>query len=135
MTPQTPTNDPGAPAATGSAPAWLASLLLRRSDILPRFAFHYRRLARQSRPWRRQLRRKLAVTVSGAALLLALAGPVGGPAVEAAADNVITVANAEVRIANNGKCSLSEAIRNANNTTNGRPHADCAAGNPTGPGR
>lgn len=118
--------------ATG-APGWLASLLLRRDDILPRFAFHYRRLAQQSRPWRRQLRRKLAVTIGGAALLLALAGPVGGPAVEAAADNVITVANAEVRVATNGKCSLSEAIRNANNTTNGRPHADCAAGNPTGP--
>ncbi|MFO7662524.1 MAG: hypothetical protein R6X18_08005, partial [Chloroflexota bacterium] len=44
----------------------------------------------------------------------------------------ITVANGEVAVAANGKCSLIEAINNANNTNNGRPHADCAAGNPNG---
>lgn len=32
-----------------------------------------------------------------------------------------------------GKCSLIEAINNANDQTNGRPHLNCAAGNPTGP--
>lgn len=32
-----------------------------------------------------------------------------------------------------GKCSLIEAINNANDQTNGRPHPNCAAGNPTGP--
>lgn len=44
----------------------------------------------------------------------------------------ITVANGEVAVAANGKCSLIEAIHNANDTNNGRPHADCAAGNPNG---
>jgi hypothetical protein len=44
----------------------------------------------------------------------------------------ITVVNGEVAVAANGKCSLIEAINNANNTNNGRPHADCAAGNPNG---
>ena len=49
----------------------------------------------------------------------------------------ITVAKANgvgvVVIGNDGRCSLIEAINNANDTTNGRPHADCAAGNPQGP--
>ena len=44
----------------------------------------------------------------------------------------IDVANGEVAIQENGKCSLAEAIRNANNTTDGQPHDDCAAGNPDG---
>ncbi len=42
------------------------------------------------------------------------------------------VTNGEVAIQENGKCSLIEAIRNANNTSDGQPHDDCAAGNPDG---
>ena len=49
---------------------WLAGLLLRRGDtLLPRLAYYYRKMAALPRPWRRQLRRKLAVTVSGAAVM------------------------------------------------------------------
>lgn len=44
----------------------------------------------------------------------------------------IDVVNGEVAIQENGKCSLIEAIRNANNSTDGKPHDDCAAGNPDG---
>lgn len=111
------------------ARAWLASLLMRPAgDILTRFACHYDRLARRPRAWRRQLRRKLAVTVTGAALLLALAGL----GVRAETDKVITVVNGEVREADNGKCSLIEAISNANNSATGQPFDDCAAGNPAG---
>jgi len=46
--------------------------------------------------------------------------------------DTITVVNGEVAIHSNGKCSLIEAIINANDTTSGRPHADCAKGNPGG---
>lgn len=66
--------------------------------------------------------------MTGAAMLLAVAGF----GARAEGDNVITVVNGEVKIANNGQCSLVEAIRNANNQNNGQPHDDCAAGNPTG---
>jgi len=113
---------------------WLASILLRRGDmVIPRFARLYARLAERPRGWRRQLRRKLAVTVTGAALLLAMAGMGAQFAARAETDNTITVVNGEVSVANNGKCSLIEAINNANDTTDGvADNTDCAPGNPAG---
>lgn len=114
---------------------WLASILMRRDNgTMARFAGLLARMANRPRGWRCRLQRKLAVTMTGMALLLAMAGlglGVGQPA-RAESAKVITVVNGEVKIANNGKCSLIEAIRNANNQGNGQPHADCAAGNPTG---
>lgn len=112
-------------------PPWLAGALLKRGDLAPRFVYWRHRLAQQSRGWRRRLRRQLAVGVTGAALLLAVAGTQAqiGPT---ATDNAITVVNGQVGIAANGQCSLMEAIQNANNKTNGRPYTDCAAGNPNG---
>lgn len=70
------------------------------------------------------------IAVAGAILLLAI----GGRPVHAASITVAKVNGAGVvAVANDGRCSLIEAINNANDTTNGRPHADCAAGNPLGP--
>ena len=115
-----------------SVSPWLASLMMRRGEsVLPRFAFYYGRLNGMSRSFRRRLRRKLAVTVTAAALLLAM----GGGAVwaePAAPEATITVVNGQVAINANGQCSLIEAIINANDQNNGRPHNDCAAGNPNG---
>ncbi|MEZ4541930.1 MAG: right-handed parallel beta-helix repeat-containing protein [Chloroflexota bacterium] len=114
---------------------WLASILLRRGDtVMPRFARLYTSLAARPRGWRRRFQRKLAVTTTGAALLLALAGLGAGAqyAARAAPVNIITVVNGEVNVAKNGKCSLIEAINNANDTNNGQAHVDCAAGNPSG---
>ncbi len=112
-------------------PPWLASALLRRGDLAPRFVYWRHRLAQQSRGWRRRLRRQLAVGVTGAALLLAVAGA-GAQIDPTAPDNTITVVNGQVNVVANGQCSLMEAIQNANNKTNGRPYTDCAAGNPNG---
>ena len=112
--------------------SWLASLMLRPGGAsLTKFALYYGRLNTMSRGWRRRLRRKLAVTVTGAALLLALGGGAAF-AQPAAPEATITVINGQVAISANGQCSLIEAINNANNTATGQPHADCAAGNPSG---
>ncbi len=113
---------------------WLASILLRRGDtVMSRFARLHARLAERPRGWRRQLRRKLAVTVTGAALLLAMAGMGAQFAARAETDNTITVVNGEVAVAANGKCSLIEAINNANDTTDGvADNTDCAPGDPAG---
>ena len=116
-------------------PAWLASVLMQRGgSILPRYAYYRQRLAHLPRAWRRRLGRKVAAGLGGAALLLALAGPLtlAQPQQPAAADAVITVINGAVGIASNGQCSLVEAIQNANSVTTGRPYPDCAAGNPNG---
>ena len=100
--------------------AWLASLLMRReSSALGRLAAHYERLRHAPRPWRRRLQRQLAATLTGAALLLALIHAPAGAA-------GIAVFNGEVNVVANGKCSLREAIINANNGN--QTHADCAAG-------
>ncbi len=115
---------------------WWAGLLLRRSGtLLPRFAYYYRRVAALPRPWRRQLRRRLAVTATGAALLLALVGPAGVPvrAQSAAPDAAIYVAYGEIDIVENNTCSLIEAIINARATKAGQLHDDCKAGNLNGP--
>ena len=117
----------------GPSRDWLAGLLLQRGgDFLPRFAYYYRELATRPRRWRRLLQRKLAVTVTGAALLLALAGGPVAFAEPIDTNATISVVNGEVAIANNGKCSLMEAIWNARSTNAGNMKADCKAGNTGG---
>lgn len=121
--------DAGEPLPDNGRPGWLASLMLKRSGIvLSRFALYYRKLAGLPRPWRMRLQRKLALTASGAALLLAL---MQAP-LQAAPDNTITVVDGEVADVNNGQCSLIEAIINARTTNAGQLRADCAAGNLNG---
>jgi len=63
-----------------------------------------------------------------AALLAGLALGLG-PVVHAATINVVA---GLVIVTADGQCSLIEAIENANDTTTGQPHTDCAAGNPGG---
>jgi hypothetical protein len=104
--------------------------------LFPRFAAHYaricalprralmRKLARSRQPaWPRSLnapvRRKLACSIAGAALLLALA-----PGAEAATITVTT--NIPTINDSDGKCSLNEAIENANDDA--ATHPDCTAG-------
>jgi hypothetical protein len=125
---------------------WLKELLLRRgSDLFPRFAAYYaelrvlprsarralqRQIARSSEPvaifpeWLqsgggRELQYKLARSLAGAALLLAL-----GQGLASAA--TITVTTNNPNIIADGQCSLIEAIVNAN--SDAATHADCAAG-------
>jgi Putative Ig domain len=68
----------------------------------------------------RRLQRKMAWSLGGAALLLALGQGVGAAA-------IITVTTTNSDIAADGQCSLVEAIVNANNDAATFP--DCAAGN------
>jgi len=117
-------------------PPWLASLILKRGGgALARFAVHYQRLASMPRAWRQRLRRKLAVSLSSAALIMALAGPVALPmsAAPAAPDATIVVVNGEVADVQNNKCGLIEAIINARTNKAGQLRADCTAGNLSGP--
>lgn len=75
-----------------------------------------------------------AVVAGAAGVILSLHNPAlgaGGPPIRAA---TITVAAGEVAVADNGLCSLIEAIHNANDTTTGAVHADCAAGDPAAQG-
>jgi predicted outer membrane repeat protein len=44
----------------------------------------------------------------------------------------INVADGETLVAMNGKCSLREAIDNANDTKSGKIHSDCKSGDPAG---
>lgn len=113
---------------------WLASLWIRHGRIIlwrwghlqQRFQAWLRQFPRRTRRvlWARGLRRRLAITLAGAALMLALNRI---PAQAA----TIMVANGEVAIADNGLCSLKEAIENANDTNTGQPHDDCAAADPS----
>ena len=116
-------------------PPWLASLVLKRGgDALTRFAVHYQRLASMPRAWRQRLRRKLAVSLSSAALIMTLAGPLSAPPpVVAAPDATIVVVNGEVADVTNGQCGLIEAIINARTAKAGQLRPDCAAGNLSGP--
>jgi len=125
---------------------WLKELLLRRgSDLFPRFAACYaelrvlprsarralqRQIARSSEPaaifpqWlqsggRRELQYKLARSLAGAALLLAL-----GQGMASAA--TITVTTKDSRVRPDGQCSLIEAIVNAN--ADAAFFSDCPAG-------
>lgn len=125
---------------------WLKELLLRRgSELFPCFAACYAELRALPRGARRALQRqiarsselaaffpqwvqsgggrtlqhKLARSLAGAALLLAL-----GQGVATAA--TIPVTTNDPRVRPDGQCSLIEAIVNANNDA--VTHADCASG-------
>lgn len=106
---------------------WLAALLLRRqSRLMPRFTAALIRLRAAPRAARRRFHRRAAVSLAGAALLLALAGsPLLVPQAHAA---TITVADGEIDFnPGNAACSLVEAITNANND-NDTSGGDCIAG-------
>lgn len=116
---------------------WAAVRLLRRNPaVADRFVYFYQRLRQAPRRWRRSLRRRLALTVAGAALLLALAPDLTGvrtPVRSYAAAAEITVANGAVYIDPKDRlCSLTEAIENAIDTVHGHIHGDCAPGDPAG---
>lgn len=66
------------------------------------------------------------------ALIVILGAALALPGLGLSLTDAIAVASGEVAVAVNGKCALIEAIENANDTTNGQPHADCATGNPAG---
>ncbi|MEZ4519281.1 MAG: hypothetical protein R3C44_21475, partial [Chloroflexota bacterium] len=112
-------------ARNGRSRLWLAAWLAKRPEVMARLAVVYWRARRWSAARRKRLTHGAAVTLAGAALLLALGS---APAKEEA----IMVVDGEVAIVENGKCSLIEAILNANDTTNGALYEDCAAGNPSG---
>ncbi|MGB4872237.1 MAG: choice-of-anchor Q domain-containing protein [Candidatus Promineifilaceae bacterium] len=107
---------------------WLASLLLRQGEqIYRRFAYFYEQLLALPRKTRRLVQKRLATTLVGAALLLALAGPIA-PAVHAA---TITVHPGSTGVnGSDGGCSLVEAILTANTGT--YSSGDCSGGT-TGP--
>jgi hypothetical protein len=132
--------------AEASETPWLQQMLAQADgDLFPRFAARYRELRALPRSARRALQRqlkrsreltailpewlhgrpgralqrKLAYSLAGAALLLAL-----GQGVATAA--TITVTTSIPGINPDGKCSLIEAIINANNDA--ATHSDCAAG-------
>jgi len=125
---------------------WLKELLLRRSsELFPRFAACYaelralprsarralqRQIAHSSEPaaifpeWlqsggRRELQYKLARSLAGAALLLALWQGMASAA-------TITVTTKDSRVRPDGQCSLIEAIVNAN--ADAAFFSDCPAG-------
>jgi hypothetical protein len=132
--------------AEASETPWLQQMLAQADgDLFPRFAARYRELRALPRSARRALQRqlkrsreltailpewlhgrpgralqrKLAYSLAGAALLLAL-----GQGVATAA--TITVTTSDPSIIADGQCSLIEAIDNANNDA--ATHADCLAG-------
>jgi Right handed beta helix region len=122
---------------------WLKELLLRRgSELFPRFASCYAELRALPRNARRQmqsriarsrelaeifperlqsgaLQQKLARSLAGAALLMALAQGVATAA-------TITVTTKDTRVRPDGQCSLIEAIVNAN--ADAAVFSDCPAG-------
>ncbi|MBK8933342.1 MAG: hypothetical protein IPM76_13690 [Chloroflexi bacterium] len=99
---------------------WLAGVLLQRGEqITRRFAYFYEKLQALPRQTRKTLQKRLAMTLAGAALLLALSG---APSVHAA---TITVNPGSQGIGIDGGCSLVEAIITANTAgTSG----DCSGG-------
>ena len=124
---------------------WLANAIAEcASDLFPRFAACYSQLGSLPRSARRalqhqlarsgelttvfqaqrkigrELQRKLAYSLAGAALLLALA-----PGLAAAATIKVTTTIPDINDGD-GKCSLIEAIVNANNDQ--RTFRDCSAG-------
>jgi len=127
--------NPSEPVSESAVSPWMASILMRRGGAWQRFALYYRQLSAMPRRWRRQLRRKAAVGLGSAALVLALAGPImAAPARQPAApDATIVVVNGEVANVNNNKCGLIEAIINARTTNANAMRPDCAPGNLNGP--
>ncbi len=120
-----------------NAPGFGAIIAAEGAKLLPRFAAYYTRLRTLPRGARRAFERKLArrcrranlpvwqlrlaTSLAGAALLLALTQGAG----LAATINVTPKTPAEINDGD-GKCSLAEAIVNANN--GGGTFADCEAG-------
>lgn len=94
--------------------AWLASILMRPNQTwLGRFGARLVHLASLGRGGRRWLTRKAAVSLGAAALLLTLGAGALRPVPVYAAS--ITVDDGVVVVADDGQCSLIEAIVNANN--------------------
>ena len=107
-----------------NAQAWLATILWRS----PRLRACLLR-------WRLALARlngRASAALAGVALAVTLG--VGGATSDAGPPRadpiIITVADGEVAVSDNGLCSLIEAIHTANDTTDGAPYADCAPGDP-----
>lgn len=109
-------HEPEVHAPPADRSAWLASILCRQQSV-------HSSLNRQAHPLRR------SAILLGLFLLFA-AALLGHPSIVQAAE--IQVADGEVAVADNGLCSLIEAIVNANDTATGLVHNDCAAGNPAG---
>lgn len=107
-------------AAIAKHSPWLVrEMLNRRQELLPKFAAYYHHLRTLRRQVRRQLQRRWACSLAGAALLLALGQ---GHAIAA----TINVTTNIPDINADGQCSLIEAIVNANDDA--ATHGDCVAG-------
>lgn len=118
------TDDPYADKQSRSR-LWLAAWLTQRPDVLARLTVALRRLREASAGTRKTLARAAGGTLGAAALLLALAS-LRAPVVQAA---TINVDSSIVAIANDGKCSLPEAMFNANNDNRMfNAYGECAAG-------
>ncbi len=101
-------------------PQWLSSVLLHRGErITRRWMYFYEKLQALPRTARRTLQKRLAMTLAGAALLLALSG---APSLHAA---TISVNPGSRGVGPDGGCSLVEAIITANI---GTPYGDCSGG-------
>lgn len=111
----------------------ISARLARDPRLAARLAGYHARLRALPRRQRRLMRR-LRLSLAAAALLLALAPDlIGFPRpVRSYTVADIAVVNGEVDADDNDLCSLVEAIDNANDTTTGLVHDDCAAGDPLG---
>jgi hypothetical protein len=107
-------------AAAVKTPGLLRELIQRRADLLPRFAAQYQQLRALPRRARRALQRRLGYSLAGMALLLTL-----GQGQSSAATINVTTNVPDIKA--DGRCSLVEAIVNANNDA--ATHPDCTAGN------
>lgn len=126
MAPDTRTLSDSPSTGQSSYKPWAIGLLFaHRNRILSNLSRFYQQLARLPRRVRRAFGRRAALTVTAAALVLVISqSPVRA--------DTITVRNGEVLVRNNGRCSLIEAILNAEDTIDGEAHDDCAAGDPSG---
>ena len=97
-------------AEVPQTPALTSALLPSGDDLFGRFAAWYGRLRSRPRAERRRWQRQLGLSLAGIALLLAVNGAPAGAVGPAA---TITVIDSTGTIANNGACSLPEAIINA----------------------
>lgn len=107
-----PSDSDGLLAGGSRSRLWLATWLWRRPDIPARLIQVRKRLRDLSVARRNRLVRAAGATLAGVALLLAMGGGGWGPPEVSAA--AITVESGIVAVANDGKCSLVEAIINAN---------------------
>jgi hypothetical protein len=106
---------------------WLAAFLMQsKPRLLARFVLFRHLLDRLPKGKKRWLAKRARVSLAGAALLFALSTPALGA-------GSIIVDPGEVAVADNGLCSIVEALDNANDTIlGGQVHNDCVAGDPTG---